>query len=117
MRRSRFDVHVDRHGVANVRGELDASTAPRFAAELDRLADDGGVVCVDFTNLEFYGAAGINLLFGAVRALGTRGRLVIYDPSPMVIRVLDITGLDRFVDVAVTSRFDDNDARRRCAPR
>ena len=64
MRRSRFDVHVDRHRVANVRGELDASTAPRFAVELDRLVDDGGVVCVDFSDLEFCGAAGINALFG-----------------------------------------------------
>jgi anti-anti-sigma factor len=99
---TRFDVHVDRHGVVNLRGELDAETAPGLATELDRLADDGGIVCVDCSDLEFCGAAGINVLFGAVRKLGTRGRLVIYDPSPSVSRLLDITGLDQFVDVAVS---------------
>jgi anti-anti-sigma factor len=100
-RRSRFDVHVDKHLMAHVNGELDVSTAPRFAVELDRLAADGGTVCVDLANLDFCGAAGINVLVGAVRTLGTRGRLVVYDPSPMVARVIDITGLDLLVDVVV----------------
>jgi anti-anti-sigma factor len=102
MRGTRFDVHVDRHLVANVRGELDASTAPRFAVELDRLADAGGTVCVDCSDLEFCGAAGINVLVGAVCRLGTRGRLIIYDPSPRVARIIDITGLDQLVDVIVS---------------
>jgi anti-anti-sigma factor len=100
MRSDRFLVHVDRHGVANVSGELDASTAPRFAAELNRLADDGGIVCVDLSSLEFCGVAGINVLFDAARRLGTRGRLVVYDPSPMVARLIDITGLGHLVEVA-----------------
>jgi anti-anti-sigma factor len=97
--RARFTVHVDRHRVANVTGELDASTAPRFAAELDRLADDGGIVSVDFSDLEFCGVAGINVLFDAIRRLGPRGRLVIYDPTPMLARLIGITGLDQHADV------------------
>jgi anti-anti-sigma factor len=101
VRRTRFIVHIDRHRVANVSGELDAFTAPRFAMKLNRLADDGGIVCVDCSDLEFCGAAGINALIGAVRRLGTRGRLVIYDPPPMVARIIDITGLDHLVDVVV----------------
>jgi anti-sigma B factor antagonist len=99
--RHRFDVHVDRHLVAHVSGELDVSTAPRFAVELDRLTVDGGVICVDVASLEFCGAAGINVLSGARRRLGSRGRLVIYDPSPRVARIMSITGLDRLVDVVV----------------
>ena len=43
----------------------------------------------------------INVLVGAVRTLGDRGRLVIYDPSPMVARLMDITGLDALVDITV----------------
>ena len=100
-RRCRFDVHVDRHSVVHVSGELDVSTAPRFAVELEKLAVDGGTICVDLASLEFCGAAGINVLVGAVRTLGTRGRLVIYDPSPMVARILDLTGLDHLVEVVV----------------
>ena len=101
MRGCRFDVHVDRHLVVHVSGELDVSTAPRFAVELERRAIDGGIICVDLASLEFCGADGINVLVGAVRTLGTRGRLVIYDPSPSVARILDITGLDPLVDVLV----------------
>ena len=87
-----FDVYVDRYQVAKVSGELDVITAPRFAAELHRLVENGGAVC---------GAAGINVLFGAVRTLGDRGRLVSYDPSPMVARLIDITGLDPLVDITM----------------
>ena len=100
-RRSRFDVHVDRHLVVHVSGELDVSTAPRFALELDRVAIDGGIICVDLASLEFCDAAGINVLVGAVRTLGTRGRLVIYDPTPKVARIITITALDHLVDVVV----------------
>ena len=97
-----MDVHVDRHGVVNVSGELDASTAPRLAVALDRLADDGGVVCVDVSRLDFCGAAGINVLARIGRTLGTGGRLVIYDAPPNVARVIEITGLDQLVDVTVS---------------
>jgi hypothetical protein len=67
-----FDVHVDRHRVANVSSDV--------------------VSC---------GAAGINVLVGAVRPLGDRGRLVIYDPSPMVARLIDITDLEALVEIIV----------------
>lgn len=98
------DMYVDRHRVLNVIGELDVSTAPRFAVELDRLAEDGGNVCVDFSSLAFCAAAGINALVGAVNVIGDHGRIVIYDPSPMVTRLIGITGVESLLDVAV-SRF------------
>lgn len=97
----RFDVHVDRHGVANVSGELDLRTAPLFAIALDRIAADGGIICLDFSDLEFCGTAGINVLVAAARMLGTRGRIVIYDPSPTVARIIGITGLHHLVEIAV----------------
>lgn len=59
-------------------------------------------VCVDFSDVGFCGAAGISVLFGAVRALGTRGRIVIYDPSPSAAKVIGLAGLDRVVDVAAS---------------
>lgn len=62
-RRNRFDVHIDRHLMVDVSGEADVITAPRFATKPAQLADDGGgVVWVDFSNLAFCGAAGINVL-------------------------------------------------------
>ena len=79
-----FTVRVDRHQVVNAHGELDAATDLQFAAVLSSLVAEGGVICVDFSALAFCGAAGINVLFGAVQALGTRGRIVIYDRAPQV---------------------------------
>jgi anti-anti-sigma factor len=96
-----FGIYIDRHLVAYVSGVLDVDAAPRLALELDPLTLDGGVVCVDFSDLEFCGAAGVRVLFGAVRALAGRGRLVIYDPSPIVARAMHVAGLDQVVDVAV----------------
>jgi anti-anti-sigma factor len=101
MSRSWFDACVDRHGVMSVSGELDVATAPRFAVALDPLAEEGGIVSVDFSNLTFCGAAGITVLVGAVRTMADRGRLVIYDAPPMVTRLIEIAGLDSLVDVAV----------------
>jgi len=47
-----------------------------------------------------------------VRALGTRGRIVIYDPAPQVSRVIALSGLDGFVEV-VHSRAEATLADRR----
>jgi hypothetical protein len=55
----------------------------------------------DRSDLEFRGAAGIRCSFEP-SALGTRGRLIPYDPSPMVARIINITGLDQLVDVLVS---------------
>ena len=94
-----FVVRVDRHQVVNAHGELDAATDLQFAAALSPLVTDGGVICVDFAALDFCGVAGINVLFRAVQALDTRGRIVIYDPAPQVRRVIALSGLDGDVEV------------------
>jgi len=107
-----FAVRVDRHQVVNAHGELDIATDFQFAAALSPLVAEGGVICVDFSELEFCGAAGINVLFGAVQALGARGRIVIYDPAPQVSRVIALSGLDGVVEV-VHSRIEAAPAARR----
>jgi anti-anti-sigma factor len=107
-----FAVRVDRHQVVNARGELDAATDLQFAAALSPLVAEGGVICVDLSAVRFCGAAGINVLFGAVQALGTRGRVVIYDPPPQVSRVIVVSGLGGVVEV-VHSRVEPAPADRR----
>ena len=52
------------------------------------------------------------MLFRAVRALGTRGRIVIYDPAPQVSRVIALSGLGGVVEV-VHSRAEATLANRR----
>jgi anti-anti-sigma factor len=108
--RNGFTVRVDRHRLIAADGGLDAATGARFAEALLPLAADGGVICVDFSELDFCGAAGVNVLFDAARALGSRGRIVVYDPAPSVRQVIALSGLDEIVEV-VRSRPSLEEAR------
>jgi anti-anti-sigma factor len=44
-------------------------------------------------------STGIYVILNAVSLLGERGRVVIYSPSPMVRRLIDICGLDGMIDI------------------
>jgi anti-sigma B factor antagonist len=97
--------------VVRVRGEVDAATAPTLRAALAegqarrrRLADDIPLV-VDLSGVTLMAASGLGVLVGArnrARALGSD--LVLQDPSPRTLLVLDIT---RLLDVFAVEREAD----------
>ena len=78
-------------------GELDIGTSERFEQELDSLLDAGARrLVVDLLGLTFLGSVGLGLLTRAAkrtRAIG--GECVVVSDDPRVIRVFEITGLDR----------------------
>ena len=92
-RRDRFDVDVDRDGLIRVCGKLDCATAPTLAAILEPLSSPGGDIDVDLSDVGFMGAAAINVLCAAAHALGTRGRIVVRNPSPTATRVIEIAAV------------------------
>lgn len=96
-----------RFGVLVVGGELDSATAPTLAASLAPLLEAGGHVRVNARAVTFIGAAGLQVLIDAARALGTRGRLVVLDPSPVVRRAIELFGLRAMVDVVIPVRRHD----------
>jgi anti-anti-sigma factor len=78
--------------VVRVNGELDLATVPRLLSTLERLDGD---VHVDCSGLEFIDAAGLGALVRAHRTCAARGsRLAVVDPSPAVVRLLRLVGLD-----------------------
>jgi anti-sigma B factor antagonist len=87
--------------VVDVHGELDLATAPRLAARLDRLRRPGPLrVLVDLTGLEFCDSTGLRALLGAaaeVRAAG--GRLAISVADGPVLRLLELTGADEWLEI------------------
>jgi anti-anti-sigma factor len=105
-RRYRFDVDVDRHGLIRVCGELDCATAPTLAAVLEPLSSSGGDIDVDLADVGFMGAAGINVLCAAAHALGTRGRIVVRNPSPRATRVIEIAAVGALLHVATDPQPD-----------
>jgi anti-anti-sigma factor len=79
-----------------LRGELDASTCQGLAERL--IGPPGSLVVVDLRELTFMDSSGLGVIHSARRtAIEDGGNLVVCRPSPIVYRVLEITGLDIWV--------------------
>jgi anti-anti-sigma factor len=77
------------------RGELDIGTSDELRACFDEaLATGATVVEVDLSEVSFIDSSTLSVLAGVYRELQARdGRLVLAAASPIVTRVLDITGM------------------------
>jgi anti-sigma B factor antagonist len=76
-------------------GEIDMSNAPELAAACAALLDGEGVTLeIDLEGLTYLDSSGIGVLVELLRALESReGSLHIVNPSGIVRRVLDLSGL------------------------
>ncbi|GLZ31749.1 hypothetical protein Lesp02_39370 [Lentzea sp. NBRC 105346] len=86
--------------VVTVAGEVDMSTAGPFLAEMTTqlsLAPAGLVV--DLRAVSFFGSAGVGALLAA---RDCPVRVVVVTARPIVLRMLEITNLDRLFDVRRT---------------
>ena len=83
--------------VVALAGELDIGTSDRFEQELDTLLDCGARrLVIDLLGITFLGSVGLGLLTRAAkrtRELG--GECVVVSDDPRILRVFEITGLDR----------------------
>jgi anti-sigma B factor antagonist len=80
----------------SVAGELDDSTVDELLGAVAHLLSGPApdVVELNLTDLDFVDSAGIRCLINCRSAVQSAGsRLVLVEPSPQVVRVLDITGL------------------------
>ncbi len=91
---------ADGETIVTARGDIDVTTAPRLRAALtqaqtgvrDDVADRR--VVVDMSQVTFLNASGLGVLAGAaVRARRAGGEILLRDPTPMTVRILEITGL------------------------
>jgi anti-sigma B factor antagonist len=81
-------------------GEIDLSSASRFAQELTALvADGGGAALVDLSGVTFLDSSGVRELLAANRSAEAMGlQLQLVNPSAACRRVLEISGvLDEFM--------------------
>ncbi|MFG1674058.1 STAS domain-containing protein [Micromonospora sp. NPDC049282] len=77
----------------SVAGEIDLSNAHLLMELLENVAAPTPLVAVDLSEVTFFGANGTDALVRARRLVAERGgRLTLCDPSPVVRRVLDVTG-------------------------
>lgn len=92
-----FAVDVSTTGaeiVLSLRGELDLWTRSQFVAALALIEGTEARIVFDLADLDFIDAGNIGLIHQAVRLARTRGtQVVLRSPSPLVLRILDLTGL------------------------
>jgi anti-anti-sigma factor len=82
--------------VFTLSGELDAYSCQGLADRL--IGSPGSLVVVDLLQVSFMDSSGLGAIHEARRvAIKDGGSLVVCRPSPMVSRVLEITGLDIWI--------------------
>ena len=83
--------------VVSVSGELDIATADRFAEELRRTAERSARrVIVDLVGLTFIDSVALGVLTEEARRLrASGGTCIVVSQDPRILRVFEITGLDR----------------------
>lgn len=93
---------VEGQPVVRLSGELDMATSAGVEQTLTTMAGPA-VVVVDLQGVSFIDSSGLSTLLRAKREIERRGsQLVLRNPHPNVLRVLQLTGLDRMLlEVAV----------------
>jgi anti-anti-sigma factor len=82
--------------VISLWGELDASTCGHLTEHL--IGAPASLIVVDLRDLSFVDSSGLGAIHRAQpKALKEGGTLVVSRPSPVVTRVLEITGLDIWI--------------------
>lgn len=84
-------------GIA-VSGDIDAHTAPDVAAAISKSSVDRLVI--DLAGVDFVDSSGLRVFIEAHQTRGDEGRsLVLANPSPVVRRLLDIAGVDTYLEI------------------
>ncbi|MGD9996306.1 MAG: STAS domain-containing protein [Ilumatobacteraceae bacterium] len=97
----RFDAdHLGDHVVLVVRGDLDLQTAGPLRELMLSAVEASGRVELDMADVPFMDSSGLHVLAEVARVLQPdRGRVVVHRPSQPVLRLMQMTGLDRVLDV------------------
>ncbi len=92
---------TDDLGLVELSGEVDLYTAPRFKEDLVGLIESGvEAIVIDLSQVTFIDSTALGVIISGVKRLRERdGRLMIVAGSRPVVRILDITGLDKVLTV------------------
>jgi anti-sigma B factor antagonist len=104
---SERSVVSDRLGLIELSGEVDLYTAPRFKDDLVALIETGvDDIVIDLSQVTFIDSTALGVIISGVKRIRERdGRLAIVAGSRPVVRILDITGLNKVLTI-----FDTRDA-------
>jgi anti-sigma B factor antagonist len=101
-----LDMSVEPAGpwlTVRLRGELDLNTAPMLNEQVDDLVARRSPPCIalEMSELTFCDSSGLNTLVRLWRRTTAQdGRLLLLRPPELVVRTLEITGLDRYLPIS-----------------
>jgi anti-sigma B factor antagonist len=95
---------IGRSAVVHLHGEIDLDTQDEFGrAAQAGLAQNSPVVVLDLTKVTFLGSVGLRVLVLTHRAAVQAGRVLqVVDGSPIVHRILEVSGLDQILSIHPT---------------
>jgi anti-sigma B factor antagonist len=92
---------VGTHALVILAGEIDLSTVGQIYEELAALASEGVChVSLNVAEVTYIDSTGLSLLVSEhKRVESMNGELILFSPSRQMRRLLEITGLDSFLDI------------------
>jgi anti-sigma B factor antagonist len=95
-------VWEERASTLLLRGELDMYSSPQLARELDVAEQEHpAMIVLDLSELSFMDVTGLRAILDAARrARREHRRLVIANPLPHIVRLLELTAIDQSLEVS-----------------
>lgn len=88
--------------VAYLVGEIDHHNAAGARAALDEIIETAKPICfaIDLSGVSFCDSSGLGLVMGRMRKCQSVGSsMLIKNPSPAALRMLEIAGMDRILKI------------------
>jgi anti-anti-sigma factor len=89
--------------IVRAAGHIDSVTAPQFEEYLVALLAQGRCLGLDCSRLAYVSSAGISVLVAtAKRIRGMEGRFEMFALTPMMVRMIELSGLSSILSVRVS---------------
>lgn len=87
--------------VIEVEGEIDIYSSNQLKTTiLEEIESGAKRVAVVLSNVDYMDSTGLGLLIGAYKSLREkRGSLVVVSPSPRIVRIFEVTGMNKIFDI------------------
>lgn len=87
--------------VLEIEGEVDVYTAPQLKQDIVQIAESGVKhLIINLSKVEYLDSTGLGVLIGGLKRLReSEGNLVLVGPGMRILRIFEITGLDKIFDI------------------